>query len=240
MSSKKSDVELLVNGKRMDGRLPEQLRDIHMKVGVVNRADGSAEVRFGNTVALTSAYGPRALYPRFLQESNTGILRVRYNMAPFSVYDRKSPGQDRRSIELSKVIRLSLAPAIFLEEFPKSTIDLFIEVIQADGSTRVTGINAASMALAAAGVPMKDLVTACSVGKIEGTLILDLCGLEDNNSEADMAFAMMPSKKKITLLQMDGILSKQEITKLLHLAKESCEKIYELQKKALREIYRGE
>ena len=237
---KESDVELLIDGKRTDGRLPEQLRDIQMKVGIVSRADGSAEVRFGNTVAIAAVYGPRALYPRFLQESETGILRARYNMAPFSVSDRKSPGPDRRSQELSKVTRLALAPTIFLEEFPKATIDLFVEVIQADGSTRVTGLNAASLALAAAGIPMKDLVTACSVGKIENTLVIDLSGLEDNNSEADMAFAILPTKKKITLLQMDGVLTKEEILKLLQMAKESCEKIYELQKRTLKEVYKGE
>ena len=232
------NVELIKDGKRLDSRLPEQLRDVQMKVGVVSRADGSAEVRFGNTVALASVHGPRVLYPRFLQEAETGILRARYSMAPFSVSDRKSPGPDRRSVELSKVIRLAIEPTIFLEDFPKVTIDLFVEIIQADGSTRVTGINAASLALASAGVPMRDLVTACSIGKIDNTLIVDLTGNEDNNSEADVAFAMLPNKKKITLLQMDGVLTKEELMKLLQLAKESCEKIYELQKNALRENYK--
>lgn len=232
--------KLIVDGKRIDGRLPEQLRDIQMKVDVVTRANGSAEVRFGDTIAIASIHGPRSLYPRYLQEAEAGILRCRYNMAPFSVDDRKSPGPDRRSTELSKVIRLALEPTIFLEDFPKATIDVFVEIIQADGSTRVAGINAASLALASAGIPMSDLVAACSVGKIDNTLIVDLSGKEDNNSEADLAFAMMPSKGKITLLQMDGILTKEEMMKLLKLAEEACKKIYELQKRALREVYRGE
>ena len=158
-------------------------------------------------------------------------------MAPFSTTERKSPGPDRRSIELSKVIRVALEPAIFLEDFPKATIDIFIEVLQADGSTRVTGINAASLALACAGVPMKDLVSACSVGKINNTLVVDLCGKEDNFSEADINFAILPSRNEITLLQMDGLLTKDEILKLIRLAKEKCEKIYEIQKKVLREKY---
>jgi len=232
--------ELLIDGKRIDGRLPEQLRDIQMKLNVVTRANGSSEVRFGRTTAIASVHGPRALYPRFLQESNTGILRTRYNMAPFSVNDRKSPGPDRRSTEISKVIRLSLEPVIFLEDFPKVTIDVFAEIIEADGSTRVTGINALSLALASAGIPMKDLVVSCSVGKIDGTLIVDLNGKEDNNSEADMAFAMLPNKGVITLLQMDGALTREEVLKLLQLAKESCMKIYEMQKKVLKDFYKGE
>ncbi|MCS7105865.1 MAG: exosome complex exonuclease Rrp41 [Candidatus Aenigmarchaeota archaeon] len=230
--------ELLKNGKRIDGRLPEELRPVEMRVGVVSRANGSAMVRFGDTVAIASVYGPRALFPKHLQEQETCIVRCRYNMAPFSVDERKPPGPDRRSIELTKVIRLALEPVIFLEDFPRATIDVFVEIIQADGSTRVTAINAASLALASAGVPMRDLVAACSVGKINGTLILDLNGEEDKNSEADLAFAMMPSKNKITLLQMDGNLSREEIEKLMEIAKNACKKIYEMQRSVLKEKYR--
>ena len=235
---KKSEEKLIVKGKRVDGRLPEELRNIEIKVDVISRADGSAEVAFGNTRVIASVYGPRALYPKHLQEYESSILRCRYSMAPFSVDERKSPVPDRRSIELSKVIRLALEPAIFLEDFPKTAIDVFLEVVQADGSTRVTGINAASLALALAGIPMRDLVCACSVGKVDGTLVVDLNGKEDNFGEADVAFALMPSKNKITLLQMDGLLSKEELKKLIEMAKEACKKIYELQKKALREKYK--
>ncbi len=235
---KKTD--LIKNEKRLDGRQSEQIRDIKMKLDIVTRANGSAEVSFGRTTAVTAVHGPRELFPRFLQESSTGTFRCRYNMAPFSVDDRKSPGPDRRSVELSKVSRLALEPAIFLEDFPRVVVDAFIEIIQADGSTRVTGINALSLSLAAAGVPMKDLVVACSVGKIDDTLVVDLNGEEDNGSEADMAVAMLPTKKVITLLQMDGIITRDEFSKLLKLAEESCEKIYQLQKKTLKEKYKGE
>ena len=236
--SGKSDEKLLIDGKRIDGRKPDQARAITMRLDAVSNANGSAEVSFGKTTAVAAVYGPRALFPRFLQESDTGILRTRYNMAPFSVNDRKSPGPDRRSNEISKVTRLSLVPAVFLQDFPKATIDTFVEILEADGSTRVTGINAASLAMAAAGVPMRDLVAACSVGKIDDTLVIDLNGKEDNNSVADMAVAMLPSKGVITLMQMDGALTKEEILKLLDMAKETCEKIYELQKKTLKEHYK--
>jgi exosome complex component RRP41 len=234
----KSEEKMIVGGKRTDGRKPEELRKIEMKVGIINRANGSAYVRFGDTVALASVHGPRALFPRWMQESESGILRCRYNMAPFSVDDRKSPGPDRRSVELSKVIRLALEPALFLEDFPKATVDSFVEIIQADGSTRVAGINAASLALAHAGILMKDLVVACSVGKIDGTLIVDLTGKEDNNSECDMTIAMLPGKDKVTLLQMDGVITREEFSQLLKMGKENCKKIYEIQKKTLKEKFR--
>lgn len=234
----KTDKQLIVNDKRLDGRGLEELRPIEMKIDVISSANGSAMVRFGKTTALASVRGPRELYPRFLQESETGILRCRYNMAPFSVDERKSPGPDRRSVEISKVMKSALGPALFLEDFPKITVDVYVEVIQADGSTRVTALNAASLALATAGIPMKDLVAACSVGKINGKLILDLNGLEDNNSEADVAVAMLPSKDLVSLLQMDGILSKEELVQLLDLARNACKKIYEMQQNVILERYR--
>lgn len=234
----KTDVELIVDGKRLDGRAYNDLRPVEMEMGFVERADGSARVKFGGTEAIAAVYGPRKLYPRFMQENDTGILRCRYNMAPFSTEDRVRPGKSRRSIELSKVIRLALETSTFLDDFPKTVVDVFIEMIQSDGSTRVTGINAASLALAAAGVPMRDMVAACSVGKIGDVLISDLNGIEDNNSEADIAVAMLPTKGLITLLQMDGRVTKEEMFKLLDRAEENCKNIYELQKKTLKEHYR--
>jgi len=236
----KTDEKLIVNGKRLDGRAFDEMRPIEMETSIIGRADGSARVAFGKTEAMASTYGPRKLYPRFLQESSTGILRCRYNMAPFSTEDRVRPGRNRRSIELSKVIRLALESSTFLDDFPKTVVDVFIEITQADGSTRVTGINAASLALASSGVPMRDLITACSVGKIDGKLVSDLNGIEDNNSEADVAFAMLPTKEIITLLQMDGILTKDELFSLLENARENCKKIYETQRKVLKERYKRE
>ncbi len=238
--SKNNDLELITQGIRTDKRLVDQTREIKMEVDIIASAKGSAKVSFGNTVAIASVHGPRELFPRFLQESQRGIFRVRYNMAPFSVYDRKSPGSDRRSTELSKVIRLSLEPVLFLDDYPKITVDGFIEIIQADGSTRVTGINALSLALATAGIPMRDMVSACSVGKINGTLVVDLNGIEDNNSESDVAVAMVSSSNMVTLLQMDGVLSKEEFMKLLGMAKDTCKKVYEMQKETLMEKYKSD
>ena len=237
MSLKKPEEKLLVDGKRIDGRKPNELRKIEMEVGVIPNANGSAKVAFGNTIVMAAVYGPRTLHPKHLQLYDRALLQCRYNMAPFSVEERKSPGPSRRSIEISKVTRLALEPAIFLEEYPQTVIDVYIEVIQADGSTRVTGINAASLALADAGVPMRDLVVALSGGKIEDTLIIDLCGKEDNYSEADIPLAFMPRNKEITLLQMDGRLEPKEVKKILKMIVKAGEKVYEEQKKALRGKY---
>ncbi|MCC5994009.1 MAG: exosome complex exonuclease Rrp41 [Candidatus Aenigmarchaeota archaeon] len=237
---KKPEIPLIINGRRIDGRLPDEVREIKMSIGEILNADGSARVSFGNTEAIVAVYGPRALFPKFLQETDVGLVRVIYSMSPFSVDERKNPAPDRRSIEISKVTKEALSAAIFIEDFPKAVVDVYENIIQADGSTRVAAINAASLALASAGIPMKDLVAACSVGKVDDTLIVDLNGKEDNYSESDMAVAMMPSKGLITFLQMDGRLTKEEVLELLKKAEEVCKRIYELQKKTLLERYKME
>ena len=232
----KKEIKLIENGKRVDGRKLEEMRPISIELNIVKRADGSAKFSLGDTVAVASVYGPKALFPKHLQERKC-LVRCRYSMAPFSVSERKSPGPDRRSIELSKIIRQAIEPSIFTEEFPRASIDVFIEILNADGSTRIASTNAASLALASAGVPMRDLICATSVGKIEDKLVVDLNGIEDNNSDCDLSFAILPSKNEVTLLQMDGLLTKEEFLKLLNMAKENCMKIYELQKKSLKEMY---
>ncbi len=225
------------NGKRVDGRKKYELRPLKMEVGVLKNADGSAYVEWGKNKILAAVYGPREIHPKHLQRPDMAVLRVRYNMAPFSVEERKKPGPDRRSVEISKVIRGALEPALILEMFPRTVIDVFIEVLQADAGTRVAGITAASLALADAGVPMKDMVAACAAGKIDGEIVLDLNKDEDNYGEADVPVAIMPLKNDITLLQMDGYLTKEEFMEAVKLAIKGAKAVYQKQRDALREKY---
>jgi exosome complex component RRP41 len=186
---------------------------------------------------LAAVYGPKEAHPKHLALSDRTRLRCRYHMAPFSVQERKSPAPSRREIELSKVIREALEPSIFLEYYPRTSIDVFIEVLQADGGTRCASITAASLALADAGVPMRDLVAACAAGKVDGTIALDLMDTEDKKGSADVPIALMPNLNAITLIQMDGILSLEEFENAVNLAIEGCMKIHALQKEALKAKY---
>lgn len=225
------------NGLRVDGRRPSELRPIKMEVGILSNADGSAYIEQGKSKILAAVYGPREVHPRHLALPDRALLRCRYHMAPFSVEERKSPAPSRREIELSKVIREALEPAIFLEKFPRTSIDVFIEVLQADGGTRCAGVTVASLALADAGIPMRDMVVACAAGKVDGVIVLDLNDLEDKEGEADIPVAYMPNLGLISLLQMDGILTIEEFSQALNLAIEGCKQIYRLQKEALKAKY---
>jgi exosome complex component RRP41 len=235
---KQPPVPLLVNGRRSDGRLPTEHRPVRMEVGVVSNAEGSALVAYGNTVILAAVYGPREVPQKHLELPDKAILRVRYHMAPFSTSEgRKSPTPTRREIEISKVIRTALEPVVLLERFPRTTIDIYIEVLQADGSTRVTGITAASLALADAGIPMRDLLVGVSIGKVSGTIVVDLNQLEDQYGEGDMPLAIMYGRGLITLMQADGEWMPNEINQAIDLAFKVAEQIYRLEKETLKGRY---
>jgi exosome complex component RRP41 len=224
-------------GLRLDGRKYDQLRQVKLEVGVIPNADGSAYIEQGKNKILAGVYGPREAHPKHLALQDRTVLKCRYHMAPFSVQERKSPAPSRREVELSKVIRESLEPAIFIELYPRTMIDLFIEVLQADGGTRCASITAASLALADSGIPMRDLVVACAAGKADDTIVLDLMDEEDKLGSADVPVALMPSLNAITLLQMDGKLSQEEFESTVNLAVEGCKQIYTMQKEALKAKY---
>ncbi len=233
---KKGEVQLLDEQKRRhDGRAPNETRPISMKVGVLDRADGSALVEFGKTKVLAAVYGPREVHPRHLALPDRALLRVSYRMATFSTWERKRPTPSRREIELSMVIASALEPALFLEKYPKCAIDVFCLVIEADGGTRTTAINAASLALADAGIPMRGLVVAIAVGRVGDTIIVDLDEVEDNYAESDMPIAMLFPQEEITLLQMDGTMSPHLFEQALETARQVLRNVYSLQVKALKE-----
>lgn len=224
-------------GRRIDGRLWNELRPIKIQVGILKNADGSAYIEQGRSKILAAVYGPRELHPRHLALPDKAALRCRYHMAPFSTEVRKSPAPSRREIEISKVIREALEYVVFSELYPRSAIDIFIEVVQSDGGTRCTGLTAAALALADAGIPMRDLVAACAAGKVGGQIVLDLNDVEDKYGEADMPVAYLPNLGEVVLLQMNGVLEPDEFDEALDLAIEGCKQIYQLQRLALKQRY---
>jgi len=228
-----NEIELIKNGKRLDGRRFDELRKIEMKIGVLKRAVGSAYIEWGKNKILAGVYGPRELHPRYLRDPTKAHLRCTYNLAPFSVEDRKRPGPDRRSIEISKVTTDALGSVVMVERYPNTVIDVFIEVLQADAGTRCAGITAASLALADAGIPMRDIIAACSAGKVSNEIVLDLMKEEDNYGECDLPVAIMPRKKEVVLLQMDGKLTREEFKKAYELAVDGALRVYEMQKQVL-------
>jgi exosome complex component RRP41 len=228
------DVEFFDSeGLRVDGREKDELRETSMEVGVLDEADGSAMVETGNTRVIASVFGPQELHPKHLQESERAVIKMRYNMAPFSVDDRMRPGPNRRAKEIGLVAKRALQPAINLEAFPKAGIDISMEVVESDGGTRVTGINAAALALADAGIPMKGIVSATAAGVVEDEVVLDVNGVEDKKGNADIPIAVINGGDEITLLQMDGDISRSTLDSCLEMARKGCSDLYEQQRETL-------
>jgi exosome complex component RRP41 len=223
-------------------RALNELRPMEAKVGVIKNARGSAMFKIGKTIAYAAVYGPREMHPKFMQNVERGTLRCNYNMMAFSGSgNRVRPGPSRRSREIGLVTQNALAPVLDLTEYPKTVVDVYIELLQTDAGTRCAGICAASLALADAGFKMKDLVCAVSCGVVGDTPVVDLDYSEESyeGGAVDIPIAMIPRTGEVTLLQLDGVLTKEQLKKAVSLAKHGIDGIYEVQKAALRAKFTG-
>jgi exosome complex component RRP41 len=226
-------------GKRLDGRKWDELRPISLQVGLLKNADGSAYIEWGKNKIMAAVYGPKEVHPKHQVLPDRALLRCRYHMAPFSVDERKNPAPSRREIEISKVTREALVPAVIVEDYPRTAIEVWVEVLQSDGGSRCAGITAASLALADAGINMRDLVVGCSCGLIEGQVVADLDDTEDKEGDGDMPVAIMPNLGQVSLLQVDGIYSREKFQKAFELAIEKGKQIYAMQRQALSNRFFG-
>jgi exosome complex component RRP41 len=231
----------LLNSKnrRLDGRKLDELRPIKMEVGVIDNANGSAYIEFGRNKVMAAVYGPKDVHPKHMMKTESAILKCRYHMTPFSTGTRKNPAPSRRETEISKIISEALEPAIIMTDYPRTAIHVYVEILQSDGGSRCAGVTAASLALADAGINMRDLTSGCAAGKIDGKVALDLDEVEDMEGDADLPMAILPNLEKVTLMQLDGEFSRKEFMEAFKLAKKGCLKVYEMQRNALNDKYFG-
>ncbi|KAG2447822.1 hypothetical protein HYH02_007278 [Chlamydomonas schloesseri] len=223
-------------GLRLDGRRPRELRRINCQLDVLSNADGSAIFEMGNTKVLAAVFGPHAVTRRSELREEGALVVCEYSMAAFSTGERRRRGKgDRRSTELSMVIRNTLEQAVITELLPRSQIDVYVQVLQADGGTRCAAINAAVLALAAAGVPLRDLVCGCAAGYLDGTPLLDLNYTEDAGGGPDLCVALAPRLDSLYLVQMDNRLPVDTFQAVMELAREGCRTISGVMRQALLE-----
>jgi exosome complex component RRP41 len=228
------DIDYKKTKKRLDGRKMDEIRPLKIDVGVIPNAQGSAYLQWGQNKVYAAVYGPREALPKHTANSLKAVVKVEYRMVSFSVPDRKRPGPNRRDQEISKVLSEALDHAIFTENFPNTEIGVYVEVIDSNAGSRVACLAAASCALADAGIPMRDLVSATGVGKAYGEIVLDLNKDEEDAPDAvDIPIAILPNSKEIVLLQMDGPLTRKEWDDVAKLGMQGCMQVYEVQKAAL-------
>lgn len=236
--TKEKVVDYKKDKKRYDGRKMDELRPITIDVGVIKNAEGSAYLEWGQNKVYAAVYGPREALPKHSANSEKAVVKVEYRMTSFSVPDRKRPGPNRRDQEISKVLGEALAKAVFVEKFPNTEIGVYVEVIDSDAGSRVACLTAASVALADAGIPMRDLVSATGVGKAYNEVVLDLNKFEEDAPDAvDVPIAILPNSEEIVLLQMDGPLTRKEWDEVAKLGIKGCKQVYEIQKEAMLKKY---
>lgn len=229
--------------KRPDGRKVDEMRPIRAEVGIIPNADGSALFAFGETIAIAAVYGPKKMHPQHLQNPEKGTLRCTYNMMSFSVKDRIRPGPSRRSMEISKITEWALNPIVLMDDYSSNVIDVHINILQANASTRCAGINAAAMALAHAGIPMKSLASSVSIGKLDTQLVVDLNKDEEDWEEGEGATDMpitFTDDGRITHFQLDGKITPKQLKEVAEIGRKACLEINEIQKKALKEALKKE
>jgi ribonuclease PH len=182
-----------------EGRRPDELRHVSIDTGFLEQADGSALVSFGRTRVLCAASIEDSV-PRWLAGSGRGWLTAEYGMLPASTGQRirreASEGKQKgRTIEIQRLIGRSLRAAYDMQTLGERTVWLDCDVIEADGGTRTAAISGAWVALARAaakrGLPAPaDVVSAVSVGIVDGEPLLDLDYGEDSTAEVDMNVVM--------------------------------------------------
>jgi len=225
-------------GKRLDGRKVNELRPIKIEAGVVPRADGSAYLEWGQNKVIAAVYGPKECLPKHKANPYKAVINYTYRMAAFSVPDRKNPRPGRREMEISKVSGEALQQAVMVENFPNAMINVDVEIFDSNAGTRVAALTAASVAMADAGIPMRDIVSGVSVGKAGGNIIVDLTKEEEDAEDAvDVPLAFLPNTGELVLLQLDGLLTEKELKDAIKLGEEAAKKVQGLQAAALKKKY---
>ncbi len=238
MGSSLNKPELLKDGKRLDGREFGDLRPLRIEAGVLKNADGSAYLEWGENKVLAAVYGPKEAMPKHVSDPTKAIVKCRYMMAPFSsLEDHGRTGPNRRATEISKVAKEVFENVIVLGDYPGGEIDVYMEILQSNGGTRAAGITAASVALANAGIRMKDLVYAVSAGRIGEHIVIDLNMIEDNYSDADMPVVIAPRNNDVLLLQMDGGFTEAQYKTAMSMVLKAGNVVHAEQKRALESLY---
>ena len=201
---------VLFEGKRPDGRRPEEIRPISSEVGVLPRTHGTGMFKRGQTQVLSIAtLGSLSMTQNLdtLSPEDTKRYMHHYNFPPYSVGEvRRMGGAGRREIGHGALAERALLPVIPDEgEFPY-TIRVVSEVVSSNGSTSMASVCGSTLALMDAGVPIKKPVAGVAMGLIMGdtgeyAVLTDIQGIED--FQGDMDFKVAGTDDGVTALQMD-------------------------------------
>lgn len=223
--------------ERPDGRAANQMRNLSVEVGILDRADGSSRVELGENLAIASVFGPRELHPKHSSYPDRAVVRVNYRMATFSVTDYKRSFPSRREKEISKVLSDAFESVVLTKLYPRSAVDVHVQIFQSDGGTRTAAAIAISAALADAGIPMRDLTGGIASGIYDDNVVLDLSGHEDMKGTGDMPILYSPNVDEISLFQLDGLFTFEQFKEAFISSRDAIKSVVETIQDALKKKY---
>jgi ribonuclease PH len=236
--------------KRSDGRAAESLRPVRIIRNYIKHAEGSVLIEMGDTKVICTASVEEKV-PPFLRNTGKGWITAEYSMLPRSTHTRTSRDSatgrvSGRSFEIQRLIGRSLRSVVDLNRCGERTIWIDCDVIQADGGTRTASITGAYVAVVEAfrkmmrdrlieTIPVRDHVAAVSVGKVNGTILLDLNYEEDSNAEVDMNVVMTGSGRFVEVqgTAEESVFTKEELDELTRVAEKGIRQLTKIQKKSL-------
>lgn len=247
MSSLRRSDLLALSNLRNDGRKPHEIRRMRVQMSCASKNDtsGSAIVQMGLTSVMATVSGPMDCTRKSDELSDRAILEVSMRVAPFAASsgDRRyiNPNTDRRLQEQGNLIQRAMEASILMHLHPRSKIELNIVVLADDGGRLCVAINAATLALVDAGVPIRDFVCACSAGLVDDTTLVDLNRqeLSNNSSNSNAVYlpcATMPQRNTVVLTQCESRLASTETLKrVLEAAMAGCQAVFQVMSNAVRE-----
>lgn len=190
----------------------------------------------GNTKVLATVYGPRQASAKDGNDEDL-IINCQYSAATFSTGERKHrPGADMKTQEMTIHLQNALVAAIKTELYPKSEINIFVEVIQSDGGNYCTAVNAATLALIDAGIAISEYICACSSSIANGdTPLIDVSNLEEITGGPVLTVAALPNSEKIAFMEMSQRFHLEELPHVLRAVMNGCKEVKNIMDKAVHE-----
>jgi ribonuclease PH len=238
---------------RLDNRKINELRKVSIVPEVIRHAEGSVQIDMGHTrVICTASVDP--MVPKWLQGTGTGWVSAEYGMLPRSTHsriNREKAMHSGRTQEISRLIGRSLRAAVDLKALGERQIQIDCDVIQADGGTRTASITGGFVALAFAlnflknqgafpALPLKNYVSAISVGLLNNNVLLDLNYEEDSAAGTDMNF-VVTSKEEFVEVQgtAEGVtFTKNQMDEMCLMALSGCRELFKKQSELIGHFYK--
>lgn len=236
---------------RVDGRKCNQIRPVKITRNYTKYAEGSVLIENGDTKVICTA-SIEDKVPPFLKGRGEGWITCEYNMIPRATQVRKARDINRgridgRTMEIQRIIGRALRSVVDLRAIGEKTIWVDCDVIQADGGTRTASISGAFVALVDAVnklhkqnpftiYPIRDFVSAISVGIVNDTRMLDLCYLEDSRAKVDMNVVMTDSGEFVEIQGTgeQNPFTREDLRELLALAEKGIKSMISAQKDSLK------